>query len=206
MTNHLPRLIAPAALMVGLTTASLHAQTPAQSNIAGRGTELGGSIAAAVTSSETAPVVAGDAGWSMTRWITFQARGAWFARGDNTTGVGADVGALLNVVARRPVTPYVGVAFGLYRATIMAPAAGLSEFYRTRMADMGGAVTRSRTFTDPAWRFTAGVDVLRHRNISIRPEASVTLVHGRGATDTITMVGVRLGYVFEDHPVTPSVR
>jgi hypothetical protein len=48
--------------------------------------------------------------------------------------------------------------------------------------------------------------VIRHRNISIRPEASVILVHRNGATETITTVGVRLGYVFEDHPVTPSVR
>jgi hypothetical protein len=206
MTTHLSRLIAPAAFMVGLTAASLHAQEPAQSNIAGHGTELGGSIGAAVTSSETAPVVAGDAGWSITRWVTLQAQGAWFARGDNTKGVGADVGALVNIVARRPVTPYVGLAFGLYRATITAPAMGLSDFYRTRMDHMGRTVTSSGRFTDPAWRFSAGVDVIRHRNVSIRPEASVILVHGHGASDTITTVGVRLGYVFEDHPVTPSIR
>lgn len=204
MTNRLGRLISPAALMVGLAAASLHAQTPTQSNVAARGTELGGSLAAAITSSDTAPAVAGAAGWRLTRWATVEARGAWFARGDNAQGVGADVGALVNVVARRPVTPYVGVAFGLYRQTVDVPDATVSNFYRKRMG--GSVVPGSQTFTDPAWRFTAGVDVIRHRNISIRPEASVILVHGAGATDTITTVGVRLGYVFEDHPVTPAIR
>jgi len=63
-----------------------------------------------------------------------------------------------------------------------------------------------RTFTDPAWRMAAGVDIIRRRNLSIRPEASMTLVDRNGATDTIATFGIRLGWIFEDHPVTPSVR
>jgi hypothetical protein len=74
------------------------------------------------------------------------------------------------------------------------------------MTERAGRTASHQTFTDPAWRISAGVDFVRHRNISIRPEASVVLVHRNGATDTITSIGVRLGYVFEDHPVTPSVR
>jgi hypothetical protein len=63
-----------------------------------------------------------------------------------------------------------------------------------------------RTFTDPAWRLSTGVDVVRHRNISIRPEAAVVFVRHNGATDTIATFAVRFGFVFEDHPVTPATR
>jgi hypothetical protein len=206
MNNGLGRRIASVALMTGLTAAPLVAQTPDQSNFAARGTELGGSIGTAFASSETAPVVAGMAGWSITRWVTLEARGGWFARGSNTNGVGADVGALVNVIARRRTTPYVGAAFGLYRASIDTRTAHVSDFYRMRMLEPAGGATSMRTFTDPAWRFSAGVDLIRHRNISIRPEASVVLVHRNGSTDSITSVGVRLGYLFEDRPVTPTVR
>jgi hypothetical protein len=206
MTNRLCRLIVPAVLMIGFSAASLRAQTPPESNYAGRGTELGASVGAAFASSDTAPVVSGTAGWSISRWVTVEARGAWYARGDATNGVGADVGALVNVIARRPIRPYVGLAFGLYRASVDPSATEVPDFYRMRMLDGTGGPGRSRTFTDPAWRFSAGVDFISHRNISIRPEASVTLVYRNGATDTITTVGVRLGYVFEDHPVTPAIR
>lgn len=204
MTNRLGRAIATALLSVGLPAASVQAQARTEPN-AGHATELDGAIAAAVTSSETAPMVAGAVGWSLTRWVTIEARGSWFARGHDANGVGADVGALINLVAKRPVTPYVSFAFGLYRENIGSPAADVSDFYRARANGRDGVGT-GRTFTDPAWRVGGGVDIIRHRHISIRPEASVILVHGHGATDTIATVGIRLGYIFEDHPVTPSVR
>jgi Outer membrane protein beta-barrel domain len=205
MRKYLGRVIASAVFIVGVPATSLHAQVPVEPN-AGRATELGGAVAAAVTSSETAPAVAGTVDWSLTRWIAIEARGSWFARGHAANGVGADVGALINLVAKRPVTPYVNLAFGLYRENIDMPAAEVSPFYRARMNEGQDGVGTGRTFTDPAWRVGAGVDIISHRHISIRPEASVILVHRQGATDTITTVGIRLGYRFEDHPVTPSVR
>jgi hypothetical protein len=205
MRKYLGRVIASAVFIVGVPATSLQAQVAAEPN-AGRATELGGAIAAAVTSSETAPAVAGAVDWSLTRWIAIEARGSWFARGHDANGVGADVGALINLVARRPVTPYVSVAFGLYRENIDMPAAEVSPFYRARMSDGQDGVGNGRTFTDPAWRVGAGVNIIARRHISLRPEASVILVHRNGATDTITTVGIRLGYLFEDHPVTPSGR
>ena len=56
-----------ALLIVSLTAASAAAQTPAQLNPAGRGTELGGSVGAAHTASHTALVVSGTADWRLTR-------------------------------------------------------------------------------------------------------------------------------------------
>ncbi len=205
MTNRLGRLVASAALVSGLAAGPARAQTPAQLDLAGGGTELGGSIAAASTSSDTGATIAGTAGWRITRWVTAEARGAWFARGAGSDGVNADVGALVNVVPKGRTTPYVGLAFGLYRATIDGGAT-VSSFYRTRMQQASAGSTSPQTFTDPAWRVSAGVDVIRHRNISVRPEASVILVRRNGTTDTIATFGVRLGYIFEDHPVTPSAR
>lgn len=205
MRNGLHSLTALATVMTGLTAAWAGAQTPAQSNFVGRGTELSGSLGVAATSSETAPTINGAVGWGMTRWVTVEARGGWFARGTSTQGIGADVGALLNLTRRRHTTPYVALAFGLYRETIDNDVANVSDFYRHRMQQKVGGIS-TRTFTDPAWRIGAGVDMIRHRNLSIRPEASVTLVHRNGATDTITTFGLRLGWIFEDHPVTPLVR
>jgi hypothetical protein len=207
MTDRFGRLLAAAILVTGLTAGLAAAQTPAQLNVAGRGTDLGGSIAVATSSSDTGPMVAGSVGWRITRWITAEARGGWLASGPGVDGISADVGALVNVVARRRTTPYVGLAFGLYSATIDdSGASHVPNFYGMRMQEATSGAITSQTFTDPAWRLTAGVDVIRHRNISIRPEASVVLVQRAGATETITTFGIRLGYVFEDHPVTPSSR
>ncbi len=205
MTNRLSSSIAFAAIMLALTAAEAGAQA-AESNYMGRATELGGSIGAARTSSETAATIGGVAGWGINRRVTVEARGAWFARGENASGAGGDIGALLNLVPKRLTTPYVGLGFGLYRETIESPAAEVSPFYRSRVREATGGATSIQTFTDPAWRFSAGVDIIKRRTISIRPEASLILVHGNGATDAITTVGVWLGYIFEHHPVTPSGR
>jgi hypothetical protein len=198
--------MALAAVLSAATAAGAGAQTAVESNLAAHGTELGGTIAAAVTASETAPMVSGSAGWGLSRWVLVEARGAWFARGENTHGVNADVGAVVNLISKRQTTPYAGLAFGLYQETTSSSAAEVSPFYRKRMTEPAGRPGSQQTFTDPAWRISGGIDFVRHRNISIRPEASVVLVHRNGATDTITTIGVRLGYVFEDHPVTPSIR
>lgn len=203
MTNRFRPSIALSAVMTVLTAAWAGAQTPPE---LGRGTELGGWFSAANTSTETAPALGGTVGWGMSLWVTIEARAAWFAGGTNTNGFGGDVGARVNLVQRRQTTPYIGAGFGLYLETGDAPAAEVSRFYRTRMHERAGMPPTSWTFTDPAWRVSAGVDIIRHRNISIRPEASVILVHRNGMTQTIPVIGMRLGYIFEDHPVTPSGR
>ena len=146
-------------------------------------------------------MLAGTVDWGLTRWVRLEARGGWFARGTDASGVSADLGAHVNAFATRQATPYVGAAFGLFRAMIRPSATNVGTFYRTRLLDQGAGPW---VFTDPAWRLSAGVDIVAHRHISIRPEASVMLVHGHGATDTLTLLEVRIGYKFEDHPVTPS--
>jgi len=138
--------------------------------------------------------------------VAIEGAGSWFARGPGHHGTGADIGVLVNVVPKRQTTPYVGVAFGLHRTTIsqdLDPAA-VPAFYASRMASNSTVADGPRTFTDPAWRLSAGVDCISHRNLSVRPEASVVLVRRGGATDTIVTVAIRLGFLFEDRPVTPN--
>lgn len=206
MTNHRVHLIAAAALLAGLSAGAVSAQTPSQLNPAGRGTELGGSLGVADATSDTGVAIAGSADWRLTRWVAIEAAGGWFARGPSHNGTSADIGLLVNLVPRRRTTPYVGAAFGLYRTTIDAGAADVPAFYARRMHMDAAIADGPRTFTDPAWRLSAGVDFVSHRNISVRPEASVIFVRRHGAADTITTFGIRLGFAFEDHPVTPAVR
>ena len=54
----------------------------------------------------------GIAGWELNKWAGVEARGGWFQRGRGADAFSADVGATLNVLAKRNVTPYVGAGIG----------------------------------------------------------------------------------------------
>jgi hypothetical protein len=202
MKNHLGCVAAVAAIGLGLAPAGVCAQTPEQSNDAGHATELGLSLGA-TGAPETTAMAGGLIGWRVSPWGVIQARGTWYAEKVQVEGLGADVGATLNLVPMRRATPYGGVGFGLYRATVKT-SGEVPAFYRSRLTATEMSSGSQETFTDPAWRFSGGVDVVLHRTIRIRPEATVILVHG--TTQTITSLGVHLAYIFEDHPVTPATR
>jgi hypothetical protein len=137
----------------------------------------------------------GVAGWEVNRWSTIEARGTWFTPDDGASGFSADVGALLNVIPRQRVTPYVGAAFGLHMAMFDSAATPMPPFYRNRIAGHGGL--SELTFTDPAFRLTAGAEILKGRHLTVRPEASMLLVWRDGGSDTMAILGIRLGYRFE---------
>jgi hypothetical protein len=139
------------------------------------------------------------AGWEVTRWWSVEARGAWFAPGDGSNGFSADLGAVVNVIPRQDVTPYVGASFGFYRAMFDSAMTPMPSFYRHRVE--ANNRPERLMFTDPAFRVTAGVEILNGRNITIRPEASSMLVWRDGRSDAMAMVGVRFGYRFEDKTV-----
>jgi hypothetical protein len=204
MKNHLRRVAAFVALGLGLSPTGVGAQTPEQPNDAGHATELGVSLGATVAP-ETTTMAGGTIGWRVSPWAVIQARGTWYAEKLQVEGIGADVGATLNLLPMRRATPYGGAGFGLYRATVTT-SGDVPAFYRSRLTVTNMSSGSQETFTDPAWRFSGGVDVVLHRSIRIRPEATVILVHGKGTTRTITSLGVHLAYIFEDHPVTPATR
>lgn len=169
-----------------------------------RGTELGALVGAGTTSTYTGAALGGTAGWRINQWVTAEARGAWLARGSGADAFEADLGALVNVVPGRAVAPYVGAAFGLYRAAFDSATSPMSNFYRHRLVSGTGAA-RGTSFTDPAFRVAAGVDLLTHRRLTIRPEASALLVRRDGQGETVGLFSVRIGYRFEEHPVTPAL-
>lgn len=193
------RVRALAILMICAATAGRAAAQPV--NLWARGTELGLLAGGAASSSISGPMLAGTIDWDVSRWTAIEGRGSWLGRGAGAEAFAFDLSAFVNVIAKRTVTPFVGAGFGMYRATFDSGASDMSSFYRARARP--ALVTESFSFTDPAWRFTGGVDVIARRSISIRPEASLLVVVGDGRRDTLVTFGVRLGYRFEDHPITP---
>ena len=148
------------------------------------------------------PMVAASLGWEVTRWVAIEGRGSWFDRGDAANGFGADLSALVNVVAKRPVTPFLGAGFGLHRATFEGAAPAMTDFYRTRMRSR--RFDGSTAFTDPAVRLTAGVDVIARRHWALRPDVSVLVVRAGGLGEMLVTAGISVGYRFEDRPITPT--
>ncbi len=167
-----------------------------------RGTELDGLVGAAATDTHTGPFAAGIAAWRLTSAVRAEARGAWFARGPGAAAFAADIGAVVNVVRLGNASPYIGAAVGLYRASFDATTSAMSPFYRQRL---GQTLTTSqeRAFTDPAFRLSAGVDWRVGARLSLRPEASAMFVRRNGHGETLGLFGLRVGYRFEDRPVTP---
>jgi hypothetical protein len=135
----------------------------------------------------------------MNRWSSIEARGSWFGPGDGSRGFSADVGALVNVIARQGITPYVGASYGFYRAVFDSPTTPMPPFYRHRIAAEGRP--ERLMFTDPAFRLTAGVEILGARNITVRPEASSMVTWRDGRSEAMALVGVRFGYRFEGRAI-----
>jgi hypothetical protein len=146
-------------------------------------TELALFIGASTESSTTGAALGGLAAWEISRWFAAEARGSWLDRGDSASGFAADISGVMNIGPKRTITPYVGAGFGLY----------ISIF------DDGNT---HETFTDPAWRFTAGVDILSFKSWTVRPEVSALVVDHPDRGQTLTVYGVSIGYRFKDRGVT----
>jgi hypothetical protein len=180
------------AMATSLPAAAQPSERPPESS---RATELSAFVGG-VVSSYTHVVAGGVADWELNRWSSIEARGSWFVPQNGSSGFSADLGALVNVIPRQRVTPYVGASFGLYLATFDSGTTQLPRFYQDR--DGGPA---DLTFTDPALRLTAGVDIVSSRRLTVRPEASSLLVWRDGRSETMVTVGVRVGYRFEEETV-----
>jgi Outer membrane protein beta-barrel domain len=182
-------------------SAVAQAQTPSFNQWA-HGTELAALIGGATSSTTTRPVIAGTARWDVTRWVAIEGRGSWFDRGNDASSFSADLGAAINLVAKRPVTPFLGAGFGFYRASFTGGVPAMSDFYRGRVGSprFDGSIV----FTDPALRLAAGVDVIVRRHWTLRPEISMLIVRSGGTGETLVMGGLNVGYRFEDRPITPA--
>jgi hypothetical protein len=148
-------------------------------------TELALFAGASHGSSVTGAMLGGMAAWEISRWFGAEARGSWLDRGETASGFAADVSGTVNIGPKRTVTPYLGAGFGLY------------------VSIFDDGVTHE-TLTDPAWRFTGGVDILSFKSWTVRPEVSALIVDDRDHGQTLTVFGVLVGYRFGDRRVTAA--
>jgi hypothetical protein len=203
--SRMTRSAASIAAVLVLTAVPARAQSNGSSAPTEPATELGVLVGAA-SSSQTGTMFGGTAGWELNRWTMIEARGAWLERGVGADGFAADVGALINVRAKRNITPYVGLGYGLYWAAFDSNVSQMSDFYRRRMPHRGDGPSDRAAFLDPALRVTSGVDLIIKQHLSVRPEASGLVVWREGQAQTIALFGVRLGYRFDDNSVKPARR
>jgi hypothetical protein len=119
-------------------------------------------------------------------------------------GFSAELSALVNLTRPTKVVPFVGGGVGLYIASFDTTAGSLPDFYQKRIPQ-DSPVTH-RTFTDPSFVFTGGVDILATPRWSIRPDVSVKLVTDGSSAYAIAIAAVRIAYHFEFHDVVHSRR
>ena len=196
------RFVLLGVVVLALGSPALDRNASAQNPWA-RGTELGLGVGVASSSEETAGAFDAIIGWDVSRWISIDGRGSWFNRGIGEKGFGAYLSGLFNIVPQQRVTPFVGGGFGFYHAAFESQSNIESAFYRDRISetDLPGS---SVTFTDPAARFSGGVDIMASRHFVLRPEAAVIVIRGGGAWDSLVTFSLRVAYRFEEHPITPS--
>ena len=186
------------ALIAGQTLASpASAQTAAAYDWT-HGTTLTGQAGAALApDADTRATLGGGFGWTLNHWTSIEASGAWLVPRHEDQGFSADLMALVNLSRPARAVPFVGAGVGLYIASFDTSAGPVPDFYRTRIPE--GSPATHRTFTDPTFAFSGGVDIAGSARWSIRPTIGVKLVTDGSSAYTITMATVQIAYRFERH-------
>jgi hypothetical protein len=193
-----PRLCTAVALALGLVApSSINAQ-----NDDGRawrfGTALTLNPGVTWANSDAGASLGGGIGWEVTPRLSIEGLGTWLNRAESSEAFSAAIRTRYALVPRRNA-PFVEGGFGMYRTTIDPTSGSVPDFYQHRMGDP----TRRQTFTDPAFFTGGGWTFFVSRHIAIQPALEGTLVTRDGRAYPLTSAVVRLGYHFEDHPVTP---
>jgi hypothetical protein len=140
------------------------------------GTTMTGLVgAASAESADTRATLGGGFGWTLNHWVTVEASGNW-------------------LVPRREDH---GGGMGLYIASFATTTGTIPDFYQARIPD-NSAMTR-RTFTDPMFAFSAGVDIATRARWSIRPVVDLKLVTDGSSVYPVTIAAVHIMYRFERH-------
>jgi len=167
----------------------------------GHGTTLNLVGGAAAVSGDRAAIAGGAFGWEIRPWFAIEGGGTWLDWGQAAHAFAPSVAAQVGLLTR-PFVPFVTGGVGLYHASFNRLDSTMPGFYRRRMmgmSDMGSTAT----FTDPSVVGGGGVNVFVSRHWTIRPEILATAVLRDSHRFIVTTGAVRLGYHFEDHPVTP---
>jgi hypothetical protein len=196
-------LVAAAILLVLCAPDVASAQIAPPPNVWTHGTTVNVFAGAASASSETGGLAGGALGWEITRWVALEGSGSWLNRRNGAEAFAADLKALVNLTAARPVVPFVEGGIGLYRASFDSSRRPLPGFYQSRSTENAGHISRM-TFTDPSFIVGGGVNVFIARHLAIRPDVEAKVVRRNAQNYVVTAVSVHMAYHFEDHPITPS--
>ena len=191
-------------LTVATAMAALPAMAAAQARVSWqKGTALAVFGGAAHADDATDPAAGTTASWELTPYFTLEGSALWTAGAELDTFTALAVNRI-NVVARRPVVPFVTAGVGVHRATIAANARPPAAYARRLAALVGDGPRREETFDDFAASAGGGVELYVRRHLSLRPDVRVLLVRGDGRTRALAVYGVHLAYHFEEHPITPQ--
>jgi hypothetical protein len=169
------------------------------------GTTLNVFAGAAATSNDRAGVAGGAMGWELKPWFALEGTGGWFDWGHDAQAFTAALAAHVAILTPRPIVPFLAGGVGMYHASFDRSDSAMPRFYRDRMAGMPDQPARRMTFTDPSVVAGGGVEMFVSRHWTVRPEVMANIVVRNGHSFLATTGVVRLGYHFEDHPVTPRV-
>jgi hypothetical protein len=195
-------------IFVSVATASAQTTPPTTTRVApegnmwSHGTTLNVFGGGAGTSGDRAAVAGGAFGWEIRPWFAIEGGGTWLDWGQSARAFAPSMMARVALLTARPFLPFVSGGVGLYHASFDRFDSAMPNFYRGRMMGMSGLGSRI-TFTDPSLVGGGGFDMFVSRHWTIRPEILGTVVRRDSRTFVVTTGAVRLGYHFEDHPVTP---
>lgn len=191
-----------AAIMAATASFSVAQEQPPQ-NTWSRGTTIEVSAGAATASSRTGAALGGGVGWEITPQLALYGSLNWLDRPGRAEAFGADLTVQYVLTPPLAMAPYVKGGVGVHRASFDSPLDEVPEFYRRRLESDPGPFV-ARTFTDPSFVVGAGARYLASRQWSIQPEVTAAVLRRQARSHVITSVVLRVGYHFEDHPITPS--
>jgi outer membrane protein with beta-barrel domain len=190
-------IVALVASLVGFASAASAQSAPAAPENQWRhGTTLGLFAGSATDTSATRGTVGGGLGWEINQRIELEGSGAWLAARHGDSAFAAELKIVANLTRPAAVVPFLGAGIGMYRASFDTTSGAMPTFYQ-RPADSSAGT--SRTFTDPSFVFTGGIDIFASGHFSVRPEVSVRLVTHASSVHPVTMAGLRATYHFELH-------
>jgi hypothetical protein len=160
------------------------------------GTTLMGFAGTQSASSDLSPAAGAGFGWEVTRRLSFEGRGTWFAVNNGQTDFAATLAAHIALLTPRSVVPFVSAGAGMYRATVNPAWTDVPDFYRQRMSpDVPG----QHTFQDFLVTVGGGVNIFVSSHFALRPEANLLLVTTSSDSRPTGVYGLQLVYHFETH-------
>jgi hypothetical protein len=167
------------------------------------GTTLNVFAGGATGGHDRAGAAGGAFGWELTPRVGLEGGGTWFDWGPGARASAAAITTQVAVITARPAVPFLSAGVGLYHATFNRTDAAMPSFYRRRMATMMNQPSSTTTFTDPSVAGGGGITLFLNRHWTLRPEVMATVVLRDSRSFVVTTGALRLGYHFEDHPITP---